>query len=232
MSCAYGIALFGMPVPTGRMARLGRDVESILRHEDVVSLRRAGHGELELPPLTRRNVLAVLRRIASERQQRELATTICAGRTVYQDAGEGRIEKITPAGEKTRGHFVDGRDNMLTVRALAAARRTRLARESLNYICPVADDLDPAAAVALRRLSADALTVRRKSWHFGSAYGIRTRVTAVRGRRPGPLDECAVVRGTRKIHRRISRGQGGLSVGGRGDIPPPPRFTRDPRAPS
>src|SRR3954468_9410416 len=26
---------------------------------------------------------------------------------------------------------------------------------------------------------------------FGSAYGIRTRVTAVRGRRPGPLDECA-----------------------------------------
>ena len=26
----------------------------------------------------------------------------------------------------------------------------------------------------------------------GSAYGIRTRVTAVRGRRPGPLDECAV----------------------------------------
>ena len=34
----------------------------------------------------------------------------------------------------------------------------------------------------------------------GSAYGIRTRVTAVRGRRPGPLDECAgQVRGTRKI---------------------------------
>jgi hypothetical protein len=28
---------------------------------------------------------------------------------------------------------------------------------------------------------------------LGSAYGIRTRVTAVRGRRPGPLDECAVV---------------------------------------
>ena len=25
----------------------------------------------------------------------------------------------------------------------------------------------------------------------GSAYGIRTRVTAVRGRRPRPLDECA-----------------------------------------
>jgi hypothetical protein len=34
---------------------------------------------------------------------------------------------------------------------------------------------------------------------FGSAYGIRTRVTAVRGRRPGPLDECAEMAGRRKI---------------------------------
>src|SRR5207302_10180991 len=34
---------------------------------------------------------------------------------------------------------------------------------------------------------------------IGSAYGIRTRVTAVRGQRPGPLDECAGSAGTRKI---------------------------------
>ena len=27
----------------------------------------------------------------------------------------------------------------------------------------------------------------------GSAYGIRTRVAAVRGRRPRPLDECATL---------------------------------------
>jgi len=74
-----------------------------------VNLKRASEGELELPPLTRRNVLTVLRRIAFERQRHELATTIRAGRTVYQDAGEGRIEKITPAGEKTRGRFVDRR---------------------------------------------------------------------------------------------------------------------------
>ena len=26
-----------------------------------------------------------------------------------------------------------------------------------------------------------------------AAYGIRTRVTALRGRRPGPLDECGVL---------------------------------------
>src|SRR5436305_4302202 len=31
----------------------------------------------------------------------------------------------------------------------------------------------------------------RRGCQVGSAYGIRTRVTGVRGRRPGPLDECA-----------------------------------------
>jgi len=53
--------------------------------------------------------------------------------------------------------IADRLDNMFTVHALPVARRTRLARESLNYICPVADDLDPIAAIALRRLSWDAL---------------------------------------------------------------------------
>src|SRR4051812_36261407 len=37
----------------------------------------------------------------------------------------------------------------------------------------------------------------RAGFPVGSAYGIRTRVTAVRGRRPGPLDECAGSAGTR-----------------------------------
>ena len=32
----------------------------------------------------------------------------------------------------------------------------------------------------------------------GSAYGIRTRVTGVRGRRPRPLDECATEKAPRK----------------------------------
>ena len=48
----------------------------------------------------------------------------------------------------------------------------------------------------------------------GSAYGIRTRVTAVRGRRPGPLDECAGMVGTRKIQPLKSRGQGQLNHSG------------------
>jgi hypothetical protein len=49
---------------------------------------------------------------------------------------------------------------------------------------------------------------------FGSVYGIRTRVTAVRGRRPGPLDERAGLVGR---GRYVSgRGQGRLTPGGRG----------------
>src|ERR1043165_7767581 len=46
----------------------------------------------------------------------------------------------------------------------------------------------------------------------GSAYGIRTRVTAVRGRRPGPLDECAgKLRGDAEDTEGNLRGQGQLT---------------------
>jgi len=53
--------------------------------------------------------------------------------------------------------IADRLDNMFTVDALSRARRTKLARESLNYICPIADELDPVVAAVLRRLSWDAL---------------------------------------------------------------------------
>ena len=45
----------------------------------------------------------------------------------------------------------------------------------------------------------------------GSAYGIRTRVTAVRGRRPGPLDECAKDAGDAEDTGGICRGQAHLT---------------------
>ena len=45
----------------------------------------------------------------------------------------------------------------------------------------------------------------------GSAYGIRTRVTAVRGRRPGPLDECAGVGGSARLAAANSRCQARLT---------------------
>ena len=47
---------------------------------------------------------------------------------------------------------------------------------------------------------------------FGSAYGIRTRVTAVRGRRPGPLDECAGVAWDAEDTEGKFRSQGRLTA--------------------
>ena len=94
-------------------ARLGRQIENLLRHDDVLALKRAGDDTL-LPPPTKRVVLAAVRRIAST--QAELAPALTQGRTVYQDAGEGRIERIEPDGTRTIGRFenrrfiADGRD--------------------------------------------------------------------------------------------------------------------------
>src|SRR5438105_1496747 len=48
--------------------------------------------------------------------------------------------------------------------------------------------LDKEVAVEVEKVQKANVARMRK---VGSAYGIRTRVTAVRGRRPGPLDECA-----------------------------------------
>src|ERR1044071_1482257 len=49
----------------------------------------------------------------------------------------------------------------------------------------------------------------------GSAYGIRTRVTAVRGRRPGPLDECATMAWDAEDTERPLRSQGRVTLGRR-----------------
>jgi ParD-like antitoxin of type II bacterial toxin-antitoxin system len=86
-------------------ARLGRQIEHLLRHDDMLSLKRAA----TLPPPTRRAVLAAIRRIALQRGRRDLAETIAAGRTVYQAAGNGRVERIEPDGTRTIGRFVNRR---------------------------------------------------------------------------------------------------------------------------
>lgn len=91
-------------------ARLGRNVENILRHEDVLTLKRAGETDDAMgPPPTRRAVLAALRRIASDGPPTELAATLMEGRTVYQDAGEGRIERIERDGTRTVGRVINRR---------------------------------------------------------------------------------------------------------------------------
>lgn len=91
-------------------ARLGRNVENVLRHEDVLSLKRASEKDDALgPPPTRRAVLAALRRIASDGPRTELAATLTEGRTVYQAAGEGRIERIERDGTRTVGRLINRR---------------------------------------------------------------------------------------------------------------------------
>ena len=40
-------------------------------------------------------------------------------------------------------------------------------------------------------MESDKLSAAKKAIQLSSAYGIRTRVTGVRGQRPGPLDERA-----------------------------------------
>ena len=84
-------------------ARLGRKVERVLHHEDVLNLKRTG--EMPSGPPTRRAVLSALRQIASEVSRPELASTLRYGRTVYQDAGDSRIERIERDGTRTVGHL-------------------------------------------------------------------------------------------------------------------------------
>ncbi len=91
-------------------ARLGRTVESLLRHEDVLALKRAASDvESTLPPPTRRAIVAALRRISSEDARPELAAALMQGRTVYQDAGDGRVERIERDGTRSIGRFVNRR---------------------------------------------------------------------------------------------------------------------------
>lgn len=91
-------------------ARLGRQVEQVLRHDEVMDLKRAGDESVaELPPPTRRAVLTALRQIASDRRRTELSTTLTSGRTVYQAVDEGRVERIEPGGTRTVGRFVNRR---------------------------------------------------------------------------------------------------------------------------
>ena len=101
-------------------ARVGRSVESALRHEDVLTLKRTAEGRLAPP--TRRALLAVLRRIASGVVRGDLSAALKEGRTVYQDAGNGRVERIERDGTRTVGRFVN-RHFMADEPKAAAGRR-------------------------------------------------------------------------------------------------------------
>lgn len=90
-------------------ARLGRSVETALRHEDALALKHAG-GDLRRAfpgAATREAIHAELRRIANTADRSDLARTLMQGRAVYQSApnGSGAIMRIEPDGTRTVGRF-------------------------------------------------------------------------------------------------------------------------------
>lgn len=88
-------------------ARLGRVVENALRHEDVIALKRAVGPPLAPP--ARRALVAAMRQIAADATPPDLAAALKGGRTVYQDAGGGRIERIERDGTRTTGRLIGRR---------------------------------------------------------------------------------------------------------------------------
>lgn len=99
-------------------AKLGRSVESALRHEDASALKEAG-GDLAAAfphKTTRTAVLSLLRDIARGHDFK-----VPADRVVYQSHdGTDTIERIEPGGRRTIGRFVNR-----TFVEDAPARRTR-----------------------------------------------------------------------------------------------------------
>jgi hypothetical protein len=81
-------------------ARLGRTVEGVVRH-------RAG--DPSVAPRTRRAMLSAIARVASADARPDLASSLMQGRAVYQDAGDGLIERIEVDGTRTIGRFVNRR---------------------------------------------------------------------------------------------------------------------------
>lgn len=90
-------------------AKLGRSVETALRHEDVLAVKRA-KGDLErafADASTRQTVCLLLRKVAANADRSELARTLAQGRVVYQSdpGGSGSIMRIEPDGTRTVGRF-------------------------------------------------------------------------------------------------------------------------------
>jgi hypothetical protein len=102
-------------------AKIGRSVETVLRHQEVQALKRSPLNA-RLTSGARRAIQSALERVVAEGNRRSLARSLQAGRTVYQSdpAGSGLTERIEPDGSRTLGRFVN--------RRFISARPTRLRR--------------------------------------------------------------------------------------------------------
>jgi len=91
-------------------AKIGRSVETVLRHEDVQALKRSpANATLSFP--ARRAVQAVLEGLVTQQNRDTLASRLKAGRAVYQSdpAGSGLTERLSPDGTRTLGHLANRR---------------------------------------------------------------------------------------------------------------------------
>jgi hypothetical protein len=88
-------------------AKLGRQVENVLRHEDTLALKRSAAND---SPPTRASVEAVLRSVAGG-VSKEISRALTAGRTVYQadPNGSDAVERIEPDGHRAVGRFQNRR---------------------------------------------------------------------------------------------------------------------------
>lgn len=102
-------------------AKIGRSVETVLKHQELQTLKRSPLSA----PLTsraRRAIRAALARIVAGSERQSLARSLQMGRTVYQSdpAGSGLTERIEPDGSRTLGRLID--------RRFVPARPTRVGR--------------------------------------------------------------------------------------------------------
>jgi hypothetical protein len=106
-----------------------------------------------------------------------------------------RVARASPSTSAT-SRSCHGRPRRLTL-SLSPSRKTwyrarRSMRQPLTLGRVRTGVRTPRAlAASLAHLTPATMGFSRNRAGEGGAYGIRTRATAVRGRRPGPLDECA-----------------------------------------
>lgn len=91
-------------------AKIGRSVETVLRHQDIQAIKRSP-ADATLSGPTRRAVQAALERVATEEDRGALARLLKHARVVYQSdpRGSGLTERIDPDGRRTIGRLVNRR---------------------------------------------------------------------------------------------------------------------------
>ena len=85
-------------------AKIGRSVETVLRHQEVQTLKRSPLNA-RLTSGARHAIQSVLAKVVAESDRRSLARSLQTGRTVYpsEPAGSGLMERMGPGGSPTLG---------------------------------------------------------------------------------------------------------------------------------